>query len=90
MTAVAPPKLLRASHRRVLQLFRTFGEMTDQEALGVAISEGWNIAPCSLRSRMAEITPPRGRGIRDAGKKRNYSTVWEIDPDVAEPYAGRT
>lgn len=91
MTAPATerPKILRASHRRVLQLFRTYGPMNDQEALGVANSEGWAISPSGLRSRRAEVTPPRGRGIRDAGRKRNHAIVWEIDPDVDEPWAGR-
>jgi len=91
-TAVATPERLklRASHRRVIQLFRTYGAMTDQEALETAIADGWKVSPSGLRSRRAEVTPPRGRGIRDSGKKRQTelgfnATVWEIDPDVETP-----
>jgi hypothetical protein len=76
---------VRPSHRRVVQLFRTYGPMTDQEALEVAISEGWAISPSGLRSRRAEVTPDRGRGIRDSGTKRNNSTVWELDPEADGP-----
>lgn len=83
--ATERPKTLRASHRRVLHLFRIYGPMTDQEALGVAISEGWAISPSGLRSRRAELTPERGRGIRSTGRKRNKQTVWELDPAVDEP-----
>lgn len=88
MTAAtsAPPKLnVRPAHRRVFQLFKTFGAQTDQEALQAAISEGWDVSPSGLRSRRAEITPPRGRGIRASGERRNNSTLWEIDPEVKVP-----
>jgi hypothetical protein len=76
---------LRPSHRRVIQLFRRFGPMTDEEALEAAISDGWAISPSGLRSRRAEVTPPRGRGIRDSGHKRETAQakkkaiVWEVD-----------
>lgn len=85
-------KGIRASHRRVIQLFRRFGPMTDQEALGAAISDGWRVSPSGLRSRRAEVTPPRGRGIRDSGLKRKTemgfdSIVWELDPEVESPEA---
>lgn len=76
---------LRPSHRRVIQLFRTYGPQTDQEALQAAISEGWAISPSGLRSRRSEVTPPRGRGIRDSGKRRNNSTVWGAGPDRRQP-----
>lgn len=86
---------IRASHRRVIQLFRRFGPMTDQEALGAAISDGWRVSPSGLRSRRAEVTPPRGRGIRDSGLKRKTdmgfdSIVWELDPTVDNPEARPT
>lgn len=93
--AAANVKNLRASHRRVIQLFRSYGPMTDQEALEAAIADGWKVSPSGLRSRRAEVTPPRGRGIRDSGRKRKTqfsenATVWEIDDTVAEPFAKRT
>lgn len=72
---------LRASHRKVLQLFRLYGPQTDAEAFESAKAEGWDVSPSGLRSRRSELTPPRGRGIRDSGKKRNHSTVWELDPE---------
>lgn len=83
------PAKLRSSHRRVLQLFRRFGEMTDEEALQAAKDDGWVISPSGLRSRRAEVTPPRGRGIVDTGKRRKTAgggnaTVWAID-EKAEP-----
>jgi hypothetical protein len=85
------PRSLRPSHRRVLQLFRTYGPQTDSEALECAKAEGWDISPSGLRSRRAELCPPRGAGIRDSGRKRKLgpstgSTIWELDPAVDEPY----
>lgn len=99
MTATAPttePRTLRASHRRVLQLFVRFGPMTDAEAYDAAVSDGWKISPSGLRSRRAELCPPRGKGIRDTGKKRHgtlgikAATIWGIDAAVDEPEAGRS
>lgn len=97
MTAsVAPPKLLRASHRRLLQLFRTYGAMSDQEALETANADGWAISPSGLRSRRAELTPPRGRGIKDSGLRKKTqigikpSVIWTLDSEVSEPWAGRS
>lgn len=91
--ATERPKFLRASHRRVLQLFKSWGPQTDEEALQAAISDGWKVSPSGLRSRRSEITPPRGRGIRSSGKKRktlsgSMATVWEADPtaEVAERF----
>lgn len=85
------PRPLRASHRRTLQLFNRYGAMTDAEALEAAKSEGWDISPSGLRSRRAELCPPRGAGIRDSGRKRKIgpstgSTVWELDDSVEEPF----
>lgn len=88
-------RTLRASHRRVLQLFRTYGCMTHQEAYEAAKADGWQISPSGLRSRCAEVSPPRGAGLRDSGQRRKSqigvktATVWEIDPTVTEPFAGR-
>lgn len=87
--AAASVTNLRASHRRVIQLFRTYGPMTDAEALEAAISDGWHVSPSGLRSRRSEVTPPRGRGIRDSGKKRKSefgqeAVVWELDPTAEE------
>lgn len=96
MTATAPaPKLLRASHRRVLQLFRQYGPSTDQELYEAAKAEGWDISPSGLRSRRAELSPPRGAGVRDSQRKRKTqigvrsAVIWELDDTVADPYAGR-
>lgn len=98
MAATAPttePRTLRASHRRVLQLFVRFGDMSDSEAYEAARADGWQISPSGLRSRRAELCPPRGAGIRDTGRRRksplgtSTSAVWGIDPNVTEPYAGR-
>jgi hypothetical protein len=103
MTATAPTqsaKPLRASHRRVMQLFRTFGPSTDAELYEAAKAEGWQISPSGLRSRRSEISPPRGAGLRDSGQRRvthfaisgrlsRKVIIWEIDPTVTEPYAGR-
>lgn len=85
-----PVRRIRPSHRRVIQIFRTFGPQTDEQALQAAISDGWTISPSGLRSRRAEVTPPRGRGIRNSGKKARtasgkIATVWEVDPSVDEP-----
>lgn len=90
--AAANVRGVRASHRRVIQLFRTYGPQTDQEAYQAAIAEGWRVSPSGLRSRRAEVTPPRGRGIRDSGRKRKTdmgfdAIVWELDPTVEEPEA---
>jgi hypothetical protein len=65
--------------------------MTDSEALEAAKSEGWDISPSGLRSRRAELCPPRGAGIRDSGRKRKIglsagSTVWELDTTIEEPF----
>lgn len=84
---------MRAVHRRCLQLFKNYGAMTDQEAVGAAIDSGWAITPSGLRSRRAELTPDVGRGIRDSGRKRKttsgrLATVWEVDPECPEPEAG--
>lgn len=100
MTATVPEvRPLRPSHRRVLQLFRTFGPQTHEEALQAAISDGWPISPSGLRTLISELVPPRGRGIRDSGKKRQTwiaakrrytsATIWELDASVDEPFAGR-
>lgn len=102
MTAPATerPKILRASHRRVLQLFRTYGSQTDSELYEAAKAEGWQISPSGLRSRRSEISPPRGLGLRDSGQRRvtqfavtgklaRRKIIWEIDPTVSEPVAGR-
>lgn len=98
-TTLTPPKPLRPSHRRVLQLFRTFGPQTHEEALQAANSDGWDVSPSGLRTLVSELVPPRGRGIRDSGKvrkmwsagKRRWSTatVWELDESATEPFAGR-
>jgi hypothetical protein len=85
------PRPLRPSHRRVLQLFARYGAMTDSEALEAAKVDNWDISPSGLRSRRAELCPPRGAGIKDSGRKRKIgpsagSTVWELDPDVNEPF----
>lgn len=93
-TAIASKPSLRASHRRVLQLFRTFGPMSHQEAYEVAIAEGWVIAPSALRSRINEVCPPKGAGIRDSGQRRKSqfggsAIIWELDPTVSEPFAHR-
>lgn len=82
--AAASVKNLRASHRRVIQLFRTYGPMTDEDALRAARADGWLVSPSGLRSRRAEVTPPRGRGIRDSGRREKLASgreaiVWEID-----------
>lgn len=102
MTApVAPPKLLRASHRKVLQLFRLYGAQSDQELYEAAKAEGWDISPSGLRSRRSELSPPRGAGLKDSGKRRKTlvgntgrfsrrAIIWEIDASVDEPYAGRS
>jgi hypothetical protein len=88
-------RTLRASHRRVIQLFRTYGPMTDAEAYEAAKADGWQISPSGLRSRRAEVSPPRGAGIRNTGQRRksalgtSSSVVWELDPTVTEPFAGR-
>lgn len=89
--AVVEPRPLRPSHRRVLQLFNRYGPMSDQEALEAAKSEGWDISPSGLRSRRAELCPPRGAGIRDTGRKRKIgpsagSTIWESDTTIEEPF----
>lgn len=102
MTAPAAerPKILRPSHRRVLQLFRVLGAMTDQEAYDAAIADGWQISPSGFRSRRSEVSPPRGAGLRDSGRRRDNlfrvtgkaarrAIVWELDNTVDEPYAGR-
>ncbi len=88
-------KGIRASHRRVMQLFRRYGPQTDSEAFEAAMADGWKISPSGLRSRRAELCPPRGAGIRDSGKKRKTpmgfdSFVWELDPTVEQPEARHT
>lgn len=101
MTAIAPPKLLRASHRKVLQLFRLYGSQTDQELYEAAKAEGWDISPSGLRSRRSELSPPRGGGLKDSGQRARTvfgkegrfsrrAIVWMLDPEVSEPYAGRS
>lgn len=82
---------LRPSHRRVLQLFNRYGRMTDSEAYEAAKAEEWEISPSGLRSRRAELCPPRGAGIKDSGRKRKIGpgagqTVWELDSTVEEPF----
>lgn len=102
MTAPAAerPKILRPSHRRVLQLFRVLGAMTDQEAYDAAIADGWQISPSGFRSRRSEVSPPRGAGLKDSGQRRKthfaitgraarLAIVWELDQSVTEPFAGR-
>lgn len=60
---------LRASHRRVLQLFRLYGSQTDEQLMDSAKAEGWKISPSGLRTRRSELTSPRGIGIIDTGRR---------------------
>jgi len=91
--AAAGVQHLRASHRFVLQLFRTYGPMTDEQAWGTYLNLFIDssaarelvprMSPSGLRSRRAEVTEPRGVGIRDSGRRcrtaggRN-AVVWEL------------
>ena len=94
--AAASVKNLRASHLRVLQLFRRYGPMTDEQLYKIARSndENWLISPSGLRSRRAELTPPRGSGIRDSGREIAIESgrgaiVWVLDEGVETPAAGK-
>lgn len=83
--AAASVRKIRASHRRLLQLFRSYGRMTDEEAYEAAVADGWKISRSGLRTRRGELTPPRGRGMRDSGERiktesGRLAVVWEIDP----------
>lgn len=84
--AAASVMNIRAAHRRVAQLFTTYGAMSDEEALEAAKADGWSVSPSGLRTRRGELCPPRGAGIRDSGRTRKLATgrdatVWERDPD---------
>jgi len=83
---------IRASHRFVLHLFKSFGAMTDEQAWEAYVSLRANgesslvprMSPSGLRSRRAEVTMPRGVGLRDSGRRAHTSSgrnavVWEID-----------
>lgn len=82
---------MRPSHLYVLQLFRTYGPMTDGQAYEVHQSLASepdrlipNLSPSGLRSRRAELCPPRGEGLKDSGRKLksdngHSQTVWEVD-----------
>jgi hypothetical protein len=88
---VVEPRPLRPSHRRVLQLFHRYGCMTSSEALEAAKADGWDISPSGLRSRIAEMCPPRGGGMLDTGRKRKIGsgkgqTVYDVDQTIEEPF----
>jgi hypothetical protein len=88
---VVEQRPLRPSHRRVMQLFKRYGAMTHQEALEAAKVDEWDISPSGLRSRVAELCPPRGAGMLNTGHKRKIGpsagqTIWDLDPSVDEPY----
>ncbi len=88
--AAASVTSLRASHIFVLQLFRGYGPMTDEQAWTAyrkIRAQGESVAPrmspSGLRSRRAELCPPRGVGIRDSGRRvqtgsGRLAVVWEI------------
>lgn len=92
--AAASVKNIGASHRWVLRLFTIHGPMSDAqawEAHSVAVRQDgkWGMVPrmseSGLRSRRAELTAPRGKGIRDSGRtvktvSNRDAVVWEIDP----------
>ncbi len=91
--AAASVTNIRASHRWVLRLFGVHGPMSDAqawEAHEVAVKQDgkWGMVPrmseSGLRSRRAELTAPRGTGIRDSGRtvktaSNRDAVVWEID-----------
>lgn len=49
---------MRASHLRVLQLFRLYGDMDDRTLRRVATAEGWTISDSGLRTRRSELAKP--------------------------------
>lgn len=73
---------IRDSHRRLIELYRRHGPMTDQEAHQRAIAEGWDTSLSDVRGRRWELTPPRGRGIVSTGGKRNGQVLWRADENV--------
>ncbi|MGH3426859.1 MAG: hypothetical protein ACRDQZ_04725 [Mycobacteriales bacterium] len=80
---------LRASHLRVLQLFRVFGDMDDRSLLKVAKAEGAKMSDSGLRSRRSELV--RQGHLRDTGKRVGYeggrsAIVWGLP---ALYYTGR-
>jgi hypothetical protein len=89
--AAASVKNIRESHAFVKMLFRKHGPMTDEQAWKIYsrdylhhVSGAPVMSPSGLRSRRAELTPPRGKGIRDTGLKSKTTSnrnavVWDID-----------
>ena len=76
---IAPSTTIRDSHRRLIELFKLHGPMTDSEAHQRAIASGWGATLSDVRGRRWEMTPPRGRGIVSTGGKRNGQVVWRLD-----------
>jgi hypothetical protein len=65
--------------------------MAAGEALEAAKADNWEISPSGLRSRIAEMCPPRGAGMLDTGRKRKIGsgkgqTVYDVDQTVDEPF----
>lgn len=88
--AAASVQNIRASHRRVMQLFRTYGPMTDEQAYEAAVSDGWKISRSGLRTRRSELCFPRGGGIMDSGRtfkteSGRQAVIWELDPSYPTP-----
>lgn len=89
VAATAPDKL-RASHRRVLQLFRRYGNMDDKSLFSVAKAEGWEVSDSGLRSRRSELSKPNMLRLKELAESQllaaGIGRGAETEEDVAAAY----
>ncbi len=89
------PGKIRKEHMLVLEILADYPEgLTDEEMLYIGINRGFTLVKSGFATRRGELCPPRGKGVRDSGKRRVISTgakaiVWELDlgvyPEVLPP-----